>query len=87
MATILVGSLPGVLVGTHLVTRVPANGLRPVLGCVLLGSGLGVLSKAGLDVPPYLLVGVPVAVGLGAWWLQRGRGRRVVPGDVEAVPA
>jgi uncharacterized membrane protein YfcA len=88
MATILVGSLPGVLVGTHLVTRVPANGLRPVLGCVLLGSGLGVLSKAGLDVAPWMLVGVPVAVGLGAWLLQRERGRRrIAHAEVEAVPA
>jgi uncharacterized membrane protein YfcA len=87
MATILVGSLPGVLVGTHLVTRVPANGLRPVLGCVLLGSGLGVLSKAGVDVPPAVLVGVPVAVGIGAWQLQRARDRRVNPTEVEVVPA
>jgi uncharacterized membrane protein YfcA len=86
MATILVGSLPGVLIGTALVTHVPANGLRPVLGCVLLGSGLGVLKKAGVDVPPGLLIGVPVAVGAGAWLLMRGR--RVSPKpDVEVVPA
>ena len=87
MATILVGSLPGVLVGTHFVTRVPAAGLRLVLGCVLLGSALGVLSKAGLDVPPAALVGVPVAVGIGSWLLQRGRGRRAIPTEVEVVPA
>jgi len=87
MATILVGSLPGVLVGTHFVTRVPAGGLRLVLGCVLLGSALGVLSKAGLDVPPAALVGVPVAVGIGSWLLQRGRGRRAIPTEVEVVPA
>ncbi len=88
MATILVGSLPGVLVGTSLVTRVPANGLRPVLGCVLLGSGLGVLKKAGLDVPPTVLIGLPVTVGVGAWLLMRERHRRVSPtNDVEVVPA
>jgi uncharacterized membrane protein YfcA len=73
MATILAGSLPGVLVGTHLVTRVPATGLRPVLGCVLLGSALGVLSKAGVGVPAFALVGVPLAVGLAAWLVQRAR--------------
>jgi uncharacterized membrane protein YfcA len=85
MATILTGSLPGVLVGTALVTKVPAGGLRPALGCVLLASALGVLSKAGVAVPPLALVGAPIAVGLFAWQLQRGR--RVSPGDVEVVPA
>jgi uncharacterized membrane protein YfcA len=88
MATILVGSLPGVLVGTALIGHVPANALRPVLGCVLLGSGIGVLKKAGVDVPPAVLVGVPVAVGVFAWQLQLQRGRRrVTPTDVEVVPA
>ena len=87
MATILVGSLPGVVVGTHFVTRVPAGGLRLVLGCVLLGSALGVLSKAGLDVPPAALVCVPTAVGISAWMLQRERARRAPPTEAEVVPA
>jgi len=89
MATILVGSLPGVVVGTHFVTKVPAAGLRLVLGCVLLGSALGVLSKAGLDVPPAMLVGVPTGVGIAAWLLQRERRRRATPTptEVEVVPA
>ena len=51
MGNILVGSLPGVLLGTRLIDRVPADVLRPALGCVLLGSALGVLSKAGVEVP------------------------------------
>jgi uncharacterized membrane protein YfcA len=86
MATILVGSLPGVLVGTHFVTRVPSGVLRPVLGCVLLGSALGVLSKAGVAVPPLALVGVPLAVGLVAWLIQRARpAPREL--EVEVVPA
>jgi uncharacterized membrane protein YfcA len=87
MATILVGSLPGVVVGAHLVTKVPAAGLRLVLGCVLLGSALGVLSKAGMDVPPAVLVGVPVGVGTLSWLLQRERRRRTTPTEVEVVPA
>jgi uncharacterized membrane protein YfcA len=85
MATILVGSLPGVLVGTQLIGRVSSGVLRPTLGCVLLGSALGVMKKAGVDVPPEALVGVPVAVGLVAWLLARGR--RVPSNDVEVVPA
>ena len=32
------------------------------------------LSKAGADVPPLVLIGVPLTVGLGAYLLQRSRG-------------
>jgi len=41
MGNILIGSIPGVLIGSQLVMRVPAAGLRPVLGCVLLGCAAG----------------------------------------------
>lgn len=78
MANILVGSLPGVWIGTNLMTRVPSAGLRPALGCVLLGSALGVFSKAGLDIPAYVILGTPVVVGAGAWLLHRRRARNVV---------
>jgi uncharacterized membrane protein YfcA len=86
MGTILIGSLPGVLIGTQLIGYVSANTLRPILGCVLLASALGVMTKAGIGVPPAVLIGVPLAVGLGAYVLLR---TRVVspPPEVEAVPA
>jgi uncharacterized membrane protein YfcA len=87
MGTILVGSLPGVWIGTQLIDHVPANVLRPTLGCVLLGSALGVLSKAGVAVPAAALVGVPCAVGLAAYLVQRSR-RPIQPqAEAEAVPA
>ncbi len=73
MGTILIGSLPGVVIGTHLIGHVPANVLRPALGCVLLASALGVLSKAGVTVAPAVLIGVPLAVGLGSFALLRAR--------------
>lgn len=73
MATILIGSLPGVWIGEHLVHRVPAAALRPALGCVMLASGLGVLSKAGADVPPWIIVAAPTLVGIGAYALYRSR--------------
>jgi uncharacterized protein len=86
MGTILIGSLPGVWIGTQLIGSVSANVLRPALGCVLLGSALGVLTKAGVDVPPAALVGVPVTVGLVAYVLLRVRVASPPP-EVEAVPA
>jgi uncharacterized protein len=65
--TILIGSLPGVWIGTGLAARLPESGLRPALGIVLLASGLGLLTKAGVDVPAAALVGVPVALVLASW--------------------
>ena len=79
MGTILIGSLPGVWLGAHLIDEVSANALRPALGCVLLASALGVLSKAGADVPAAVLIGVPLTVGAGAYLLQRSRGPVVPP--------
>src|SRR4051812_34534986 len=73
MATILVGSLPGVVIGTALSGRIPAVVLRPTLGCVLLGSALGVLTKAGADLPTWTIVGVPALVGLAAAVIHRIR--------------
>jgi uncharacterized membrane protein YfcA len=86
MGTILIGSLPGVVIGTHVIDYVSPNALRPVLGCVLLASALGVLSKAGVDVPAVVLIGVPLAVGLGAYVLLRTR-IAPPPPEVEAAPA
>jgi uncharacterized membrane protein YfcA len=75
MANILIGSLPGVWIGTALLPRVPATVLRPTLGCVLLGSALGVVSKAGADIPAWTVVGVPALVGLLAFAVIRLRAR------------
>jgi uncharacterized membrane protein YfcA len=86
MGTILIGSLPGVVIGTQLIGHVPADALRPALGCVLLASALGVLTKAGVDVPAVVLIGLPLAVGLGASLLLRTRVAPPPP-EVEAAPA
>jgi uncharacterized protein len=69
--TILLGSLPGVWVGTHLATRLPERGLRPALGVVLLGAGLALLSKAGVGIPAAVIVAVPLALGLLAYLVLR----------------
>ncbi|MEY2533747.1 MAG: uncharacterized protein QOF29_1657 [bacterium] len=82
MATILLGSVPGVWLGTALIGHVPGNVLRPVLGCVLLGSALGVLTKAGADLPALVIVGVPLAAGALVFVV-----RRIRIGNVTREPA
>ena len=76
MGTILLGSLPGVWIGTGLLGKVPVDGLRPALGVVLFAAALGVLSKAGVDIPIAALIGLPLCVGIGAWALHRSRAPR-----------
>ncbi len=87
MATILVGSIPGVLIGTALIDHVPAVVLRPALGCVLLGSALGVLSKAGADVPSWAIVGAPAIAGLIFYLVRRVRIARSADVATDIVPA
>jgi hypothetical protein len=84
-ANILVGSIPGVWFGVQFSTRLPEQGLRPLLGVVLLAAGLGLLAKAGLGVPPIAIVGVPAAVGLVTALTHRFREARRP--SVPSVPA
>ena len=72
--TILIGSLPGVWIGTNLATRLPRNALRAALGVVLLASALALLSKAGLELPPFVLVVVPIVLAVACFLLLRRRG-------------
>jgi uncharacterized protein len=71
MGTILLGSLPGVWIGTWLVPHVPVVGLRYALGIILAAAALGVLSKAGVDVHPGVIVGVPAVLGVISWLIHR----------------
>ena len=71
MATILIGSLPGVWIGTALVPHVPVVGLRYTLGIVLAAASLGVLTKAGVDIHPSVIVGVPAALAVFSWFVHR----------------
>ena len=86
MGTILIGSLPGVWAGEHLSRRVPAAALRPALGCVMLGSALGVVSKAGADLAAWEILGPPVAVGVLAYGIQRRRNNGRVPAAAVSSP-
>jgi uncharacterized membrane protein YfcA len=59
---ILLGSAPGVWVGSHWSVRVPAAVLRATLAVVLIGSGLALLVKAGAGIPVAALVPFPLLV-------------------------
>jgi uncharacterized membrane protein YfcA len=61
--TILVGSIPGVWLGSHLSVRVPLATLRTGLGVVLIGAGLGLASKAGADIPVAVIAIFPLILG------------------------
>jgi uncharacterized protein len=70
-ATLLIGSIPGVIIGTALLPKVPANGLRPALACVLLAASLGVATKAGADLPAWVIIAVPLTAALIAYGFHR----------------
>jgi uncharacterized membrane protein YfcA len=59
---IMVGSIPGVWIGSGLATTMPEGALRPALGLVLLAAGLALLNKAGLEFPLYVIFLVPALV-------------------------
>jgi uncharacterized protein len=72
--TILIGSLPGVWLGSHWSVRVPTAALRTTLAVVLIGSGLGLLAKSGAGVPGVALATFPVvAAVLLVWAVYRER--------------
>jgi uncharacterized membrane protein YfcA len=73
---ILVGSVPGVWIGSHLVKKVEVSTLRTALAIVLIGSGLGLLSKAGAGIPPAAIAAVPVVLAVAVVWQERTRRAR-----------
>jgi uncharacterized protein len=61
---ILLGSVPGVWLGSNLTLKVPSGVLRTTLGLVLIGAGLGLLSKAGVGVPGVVIAAFPTAIAV-----------------------
>lgn len=62
--TILLGSVPGVWLGSHWSVRLPTGTLRTALGVVLIGAGLGLLSKAGVEIPAPVIAAVPIGLAI-----------------------
>jgi uncharacterized protein len=79
--TILVGSVPGVWLGSHWSVRVDPAILRGTLAVVLIGAGLALMIKAGLDIPVAVIVPFPLAViGLLVVTMVRSRKARTEVG-------
>jgi uncharacterized protein len=54
-ANILVGSVPGVILGSNMSVKWPQGLLRTILGVVLIAAGLAILNKANTDLVPYTI--------------------------------
>jgi hypothetical protein len=77
-ANILIGSVPGVVIGAALSDRAPQGFIRTALGLVLIGSGIVTIQKGDPTVWP-IAAGV-AAIGLGLvlytpHWLNKRRER------------
>ena len=61
--TILIGSVPGVWLGSTLIYRVPVGALRIALALLLVGASMALLQKAGAGIPTPILAAFPLAIG------------------------
>lgn len=76
---IVLGSVPGVVLGSQLSVRWPQGVLRTALALVLIAAGITLFSKADTSVVPYALGAT--ALGLGALFAAQIGFRREVEGD------
>jgi uncharacterized membrane protein YfcA len=70
VGSILIGSIPGVWIGSHLTVRMPTTIVRTALGVVLMASSFALFSKAGVELPLAVMIGLPSAL-LIAFMAQR----------------
>jgi uncharacterized membrane protein YfcA len=62
--TILIGSVPGVWVGSALSYRVPVGALRIALALLIVGASLALIQKAGAGIPTPVQAGFPLCIGV-----------------------
>ena len=81
---LLVGSIPGIWVGSHLSARMPGPALRGALAVVLTASGIALSSKAGWGPSLISFAACAVPSIATAVWIVRRRSRlsATVPGPV-----
>jgi uncharacterized membrane protein YfcA len=78
MGWLLVGSIPGVLVGSHLSVRVPERALRTAFAFVLILSGIKLVGVPEATTIIVVCLGVG-GVALFVWLAAQLRGRRLAP--------
>jgi uncharacterized membrane protein YfcA len=80
---LLIGSIPGVLIGSHYSVRIPEAWLRLALADVLAISGLKLVQVPNV----YLAVAIGLSVGVGIVAVVRARRRLRARGEKLLVPA
>jgi len=75
-ANIVIGSVPGVILGSNLSVKWPQGALRYALGIVLIGAGITIMSKANTDLVPWVMGGATLAV-VALFAVQMGLRREV----------
>jgi uncharacterized membrane protein YfcA len=76
---ILIGSIPGVWVGSGLTMRLPVGVMRATLAIVLIGAGLALIEKAESGLGPGWVIGIPVAIGVIALVIRGVKSRSPLP--------
>jgi hypothetical protein len=76
MAWLLVGSIPGVLIGSHLVLRVPERALRIAFGIVLMLSGIKLVGMPQANDVIASILGL-LTLALAGWLVHELRVRRI----------
>jgi uncharacterized membrane protein YfcA len=73
---ILIGSIPGVIVGSNLSVKWPQGALRTVLGIVLIAAGITIMNKANTDLVPWAVIAASIGV-IALFAIQLGLRREV----------
>jgi uncharacterized protein len=87
-ANILIGSIPGVVIGAALSDKAPTGFIRTALGLVLIGSGIVTIQKGDPNVWP--IAAAVAALGLGGIlaaprWLHRRREKEAAELAIETA--
>jgi uncharacterized membrane protein YfcA len=73
VGAILIGSIPGVWLGSHLTVKLPSGVLRTALGTVMIAAAVALFDKAGVELPVPVMVAIPLllAAAFGGQGLAR----------------
>jgi hypothetical protein len=85
VGAILLGSIPGVWIGSNATVRIPTGWLRTALGVVLICSSLALFNKAGAPLPFAVLLALPTVLILSLaaqWAARRARGAQPASSSV-----